>query len=183
MSFQAYLDTVKTQTGKTPEDFRLLAAQKGLQKHGELVDWLKSEYSLGHGHANAIAQTIEHYGETRVSSADAIAAHFSGSKSHWREACQALIAQISQFGPDVNIAPGKTYINLQRGAKKFGILQVSAADHIDIGIKLKSLAPAARLEASGTWNPMVSHRVRISDQQQIDAQLLDWLKQAYQAAA
>jgi len=183
MSFQAYLDTVKTQTGKTPEDFRLLAAQKGIQKHGELIDWLKSEYGLGHGHANAIAHTIEHYGEAKVSSADAIAAHFSGGKSHWREACQTLIAQISQFGPDVTIAPGSTYINLQRGAKKFGILQVSSAERIDLGIKLKNLGPDARLEASGTWNPMVTHRVRISDPRQIDAQLLGWLKQAYEAAA
>jgi hypothetical protein len=183
MSFQAYLDTVKTQTGKSPEDFRLLAAQKGIQKHGELVDWLKSEYSLGHGHANAIAHTIEHYGETKISEEDAIAAHFTGGKSRWREAGEALIAQLSRFGPDVNIAPGKTYINLQRGAKKFGILQVSAAERIDIGIKLKSLTPDARLEAAGAWNSMVTQRVRISDPQQIDAQLLDWLKQAYEAAA
>ena len=30
MSFQAYIDTIKAQTGKTPEDFKVLAQQKGL---------------------------------------------------------------------------------------------------------------------------------------------------------
>ncbi|HEY8941491.1 MAG TPA: DUF4287 domain-containing protein [Cellvibrio sp.] len=33
--------------------FTLLAAQKNL-KHMEMVNWLKSEHGLGHGHANAL---------------------------------------------------------------------------------------------------------------------------------
>jgi hypothetical protein len=45
MSFQAYLDTIKAKTGKTPDDFGALAARKGLLgpdvKAGEVVAWLK----------------------------------------------------------------------------------------------------------------------------------------------
>lgn len=33
--------------------FTLLEGQAGM-KHMELVDWLKSEHGLGHGHANAL---------------------------------------------------------------------------------------------------------------------------------
>lgn len=63
MSFQAYLDNIKAKTGKTPEDFRKLAEKKGfLQKGelkngvkaGEIVEWLKKDFTLGHGHAMAI---------------------------------------------------------------------------------------------------------------------------------
>ena len=58
MSFQAYLDNIKTKTGKTPEDFRKLAAKAGVykadMKAGELVAWLKKEFELGHGHSMAI---------------------------------------------------------------------------------------------------------------------------------
>ncbi len=63
MSFQAYLDNIKTQTGKSPEDFKKLGEQKGfLQKGllnpkikaGEIVSWLKEDFDLGHGHAMAI---------------------------------------------------------------------------------------------------------------------------------
>ena len=32
MSFQAYIDNIKTKTGKTPEDFRKIAESKGLLK-------------------------------------------------------------------------------------------------------------------------------------------------------
>ena len=58
MSFQAYLDNIKTKTGKTPEDFKKLAEEKGLLKPGvkaiEIVKWLKKDFDLGHGHAMAI---------------------------------------------------------------------------------------------------------------------------------
>lgn len=61
MSFQAYLTNIREKTGKGPADFRRLADQKGYTKKGvlqvkagEIVQWLKDEYALGHGHAMAI---------------------------------------------------------------------------------------------------------------------------------
>ena len=63
MSFQAYLNTIKSKTGKSPDDFRKMAEEKGFSqggllksgiKAGEIVDWLKQEFDLGHGHAMAI---------------------------------------------------------------------------------------------------------------------------------
>ena len=58
MSFQAYLDSIKGKTGKTPDDFRALAKKAGILrpdlKASELVAWLKKEFDLGHGHSMAI---------------------------------------------------------------------------------------------------------------------------------
>jgi Domain of unknown function (DUF4287) len=63
MSFQAYIDNIKTKTGKTPEDFKKLAGKKGFLlkgelkngvKAGQIVSWLKKDFDLGHGHAMAI---------------------------------------------------------------------------------------------------------------------------------
>ena len=63
MSFQAYLDNIKTKTGKGPEDFKKLADKKGFTKNGKLADgvkagaivqWLKQDFELGHGHSMAI---------------------------------------------------------------------------------------------------------------------------------
>ncbi|QHS55821.1 DUF4287 domain-containing protein [Mucilaginibacter sp. 14171R-50] len=61
MSFQAYLNTIKQKTGKGPADFRAMAEEKGFTKNGELAakagditNWLKADFELGHGHAMAI---------------------------------------------------------------------------------------------------------------------------------
>ena len=63
MSFQAYLTNIQTKTGKRPADFRALAEKKGFTRKGQLaagvkagviVQWLKDDFRLGHGHAMAI---------------------------------------------------------------------------------------------------------------------------------
>jgi Domain of unknown function (DUF4287) len=54
LTYKAYIDNIQSKTGKSPEDFRRMAEQKGLVKHGELLAWLKNDCGLGHGHANAI---------------------------------------------------------------------------------------------------------------------------------
>lgn len=68
MSFQAYLTNIETKTGKSPDDFRALAAKKGFTQGGKLapgvkagaiVAWLKEDFKLGHGHAMAIVALLK----------------------------------------------------------------------------------------------------------------------------
>ena len=68
MSFQAYLDNIEAKTGKSPADFRAMAAAKGFAneaglapgiKAGMIVDWLKADFGLGHGHAMAIVALLK----------------------------------------------------------------------------------------------------------------------------
>lgn len=58
MSYQAYLDNIQAKTGLTPQDFLAAAKEKGMVgpdvKVMAIVDWLKNDYGLGHGHAMAI---------------------------------------------------------------------------------------------------------------------------------
>lgn len=63
MSFQAYLKTIKEKTGLGPLDFKKIADEKGFSENGqlktnikatEIVNWLKQDFELGHGHAMAI---------------------------------------------------------------------------------------------------------------------------------
>ncbi len=65
MTFQAYLDNIKAKTGKTPEDFKKLAKEKGLLRPGvkatEVINWLKEDFGLGLGHARAIWDTLRPY--------------------------------------------------------------------------------------------------------------------------
>lgn len=63
MSFQAYLDNIEEQTGKTPREFVALAHDRGFDdpatKAGAIVDWLKADYGLGRGHAMALVHVIK----------------------------------------------------------------------------------------------------------------------------
>ena len=61
MSFQAYIDNIEKKTGKNLDAFKSIAAEKGFLVDGnltvkatEIVNWLKADFELGHGHAMAI---------------------------------------------------------------------------------------------------------------------------------
>jgi Domain of unknown function (DUF4287)/Domain of unknown function (DUF5655) len=178
---QAYLDNIKAKTGKTQADFKALASAKGLVKHSEIIMWLKTDFGLGHGHANAIAAVLKNPDFGMQSSSDKLEKVFMGSKAIWKSAFETLFEKIKVFAPDVELAPTDTYISLLKNKKKFGIVQPSSKDCLDIGIKLKTLTETPRLELAGTWNAMVTHRVKIGHENELDSELLGWLEQAYQA--
>ncbi|MDE1855647.1 MAG: DUF4287 domain-containing protein [Candidatus Micrarchaeota archaeon] len=54
MTYKAYIDNIRAETGKGPEYYKATAKKKGLAKYAELLAWLKKDEKLGHGHANAI---------------------------------------------------------------------------------------------------------------------------------
>ncbi len=63
MSFQAYIDNIQKKTGKSGEELVALASKKGYldptTKAMEIVNWLKEDFDLGHGHAMAIVLLIK----------------------------------------------------------------------------------------------------------------------------
>ena len=91
------------------------------------------------------------------------------------------MAAVESFGDDVELAPRKAYVSLRR-RKQFGLVQPSTKTRVDLGIQLVGVDPKGRLEASGSFNSMVSHRVRISAAAEVDDELVSWLRQAYDAA-
>jgi hypothetical protein len=58
MSLQGYITNIKAKTGKSPEDFKKIAKEKGLLEPGikamQIVAWLKEDFGLGHGHAMCV---------------------------------------------------------------------------------------------------------------------------------
>lgn len=167
-------------TGKSLGEWAALARATGIGKHGALVTMLKSEHGIGHGYANLIATEA-------LKAADApegdglVSAQYAGAKSALRPIYDALIAAIGKFGDDVELAPKKAYVSLRRH-KQFALIQPSTPTRVDVGLNLKGIAPTERLEASGTFNTMVSHRVRLGTLVEVDAELLGWLRSAYDAS-
>jgi hypothetical protein len=178
MTFQAYLDNIYAKTGKTAGDFKALAEQRGLTRHGDITAWLKEDFGLGLGHARAIADVILREDEWSPGGDEQVARHFAAGKAHWRTTYDAIMSHVSDFGSDVAVSPASSYISLVREGRKFAIVKVTSK-RMDIGIKLKGFPAEGRFEDAGSWNTMVTHRVRIDDPQQVDAEVIDRLRDAY----
>lgn len=179
----AMVANLKEKTGKTLEQWISLAKKSGAEKHGGVVKHLKSEHGLTHGYANLVALKFlkSDAGSQADDGADLVAAQYDGAKADLKPIYDKIIKAVSGFGSDVEIAPKKAYVSLRR-KKQFALVQPSTKTRVDLGVNLKDAAPAGRLEASGSFNAMVSHRVRLEKAGDVDKDVVAWLKQAYQQA-
>jgi hypothetical protein len=172
---------LKEKTGKSLDEWVKIARTSKLAKHGEIVKYLKTEHGIGHGYANLVAHQTLQADEPPASDEGLVDAQYAGPKSALRPIYDDLIAAVRKFGSDVEVSPKKTYVSLRR-SKQFALIQPSTATRVDVGINLKGTPAKNRLEASGSFNAMVSHRVRVEAESDIDKELIGWLKQAYELA-
>jgi Domain of unknown function (DUF5655)/Domain of unknown function (DUF4287)/Putative peptidoglycan binding domain len=169
-------------TGKSIEEWLAIVRASKLSKHKEFMKLLKEDHGLTHGFANMIAlQALQSDSHTAGDAGALVEAQYAGAKAGLRPLYDKLLATIQGFGNDVDVSPKKAYVSLRRG-KQFAIIQPSTGTRLDVGINLKGTEPTKRLEASGSFNAMVSHRVRLSSPADIDKELLGWLKMAYEAS-
>lgn len=188
------MKNLEAKTGKSLTDWMAIARSCGREKHGEIVTFLKSEHGIGHGYANAIVHAMKDHpsmasatgkptpmAKSTVGGASAVDALFAGKKADLRPIYDKLKKAIIGFGNDVDLAPKQAYVSIRR-AKQFACLHPSTATRFDVGIQLKGVEPSGRLESAGSWNAMVSHRVRVETVQEVDDELIGWLRLAYDRA-
>lgn len=180
-ALQTYYANILKTTGKSVEQWVEIVRQRGAAKHGEIVSWLKTEGQMGHGYANLIAHTaLQSAAVTAAADRDLVAEMFKG-KEDLRPIFDDLLAEIRKFGSDVEVSPKKTYLSLRR-KKQFALLQPSTRVRLDVGLNLKNFEPTGKLEPSGSFNAMCSHRVRVESAADLTADLVGWLRAAYAAA-
>lgn len=176
---QSQWRNLEQSSGKSQAHWLELANSKGFAKHSELVNWLKSEFGIGHGNANLIAHRAKQAATGGEPAADdLLAAQYNGAKAALKPLYDTLITYIRSLGNDIELSPKKTYVSLRRN-KQFALLQPSTASRLDLGLNLKGVEPEGKLEASGSFNAMCSHRIRISTAADIDDSVKHWLAEAY----
>ena len=177
---QSMLRNLEERTGKGIEHWFGLVKSSGLEKHGAIVKMLKTDHAMTHGYANMVAHRALSSMAGDAGEVDLVAAQYA-RKENLRPIFDRIAEAIQGFGDELELSPKKAYVSLRR-AKQFGLVQPSTKTRVDVGIQLKGFEATDRLEASGSFNAMVSHRVRISEAAEVDDELVGWLRQAYDAA-
>lgn len=171
---------LKPNTGKDLAAWLKVLKAAKLEKHGALVKYLKTEHGVTHGYANTVTFMFLNP-EGSAGGTDLVDAMYSGKKAGLRPIYAALVKLVEGLGSEAELSPKKTYVSLRR-SKQFGLIQASTQTRVDLGLNLKGTAVTDRLEASGSFNQMVSHRVRLSTPEEVDGELRAWLKAAFDLA-
>ncbi len=176
---EAMIANMQEKTGKTLPQWLAIAKKTKLDKHGQIVKHLKTEHGMTHGYANLVAHKLLK-SDAGSAESDLVAAQYSGPKAALKPIYDAIIKAASACG-DVEVSPKKAYVSLRR-SKQFAIVQPSTRTRVDLGLNLKGETPTDRLEASGSFNSMVSHRVRLEKPGDVDKAVKAWIKKAWQSA-
>jgi hypothetical protein len=176
-ALQTMIDNMPEKTGKSLSEWKKVLKKKSFSKHSEAVNFLKKEHNVTHGFANTIVALSK---EENKSSTDLVKNQYVG-KENLLPIYERLLAVVKEFGKDVAITPKKTSVSIIR-KKQFALIKPATKTRIDLGLKFKDKPTTDRLENSGPFGTMCTHRVKLSETNQVDSELKKWLKEAYENA-
>jgi len=176
-ALQTMINNMPEKTGKSLEQWKVLLKTQAFEKHMQAVKFLKTEHGVTHGFANTIVSLSK---EENTTDSDLVENQYKG-KENLIPIYQELIAFVKTLGKDVTSTPKKTAISIIRN-KQFALIKPATKTRIDLGLKLKDKPITARLENSGPFGAMCTHRVQLTKIEEVDGQLKEWLKEAYNKA-
>jgi len=175
---QAMIDNLYKNTGKTLKHWVDTVKNENITKHSEIIQFLKDKHNFTYGFANLVAHKSKGSDAGSVSNKDELIRKQYIGKEHFNPLYDKLISEIQSFGNDVEISPKNSYVSLRR-KKQFAILQPATKTRFEIGINLKGHEAKGKLEEVRTSNAMCSHKINIKSIAEIDQEVIDWLKLAY----
>jgi hypothetical protein len=168
--------TLPEKTGRSLEDWHALLLAKGPEGYRQRVEWLKREHGLGHSTAEMITNSVDYFAHSPDELRDA---QYAGAKAALRPIYDRVAEAVQALGRDAQLDPRKTFVSLRR-AQQFGLVQATTRSRVDLGLKLRGVEPSGRLQAApGFGSGNITHRVGLSVADEVDDEVVGWLRQAY----
>jgi hypothetical protein len=182
-AIQTQIDNVQKKTGKSFAELAAIVRNSGLTKHGEIRAMLQQKLGLGYGDANALVHAVLQSDGTRAAqgkSLDAVLDEiYSGAKAGFRPLHDKLMKEIEKFG-EFEVAPKKGYVSLRR-KKQFVTIGPKTGARFEVGLNAKSLEKNERLLEQPKGS-MCNYVIHLTEAKDVDAELIAWLKTAYEDA-
>ena len=188
-ALETQLANIQKRTGKSVDQLVAIVKTSGLAKHGEMVAMLKDKLGMGHGDANTIVHMANKSAQVFADAPSATGASgtdaeldriYTGPKAALRPIHEKVMASVSAFGP-FEIAPKKAYLSLRR-AKQFAMVGPATNTRVEVGLNMKGVKPTTRLEQLPAGG-MCQYRVKLTSPAEVDAELVAWIRAAYDASA
>ncbi len=174
-ALKTMIDNMPEKTGKSLAEWKTILRAMSFSKHSEGVRYLKTEYHVTHGFANTIVSLSK---EENTDTEDLVKSQYEG-KAHLIPIYDALLEFVLSLGPDVKVTPKKGSVSIIR-KWQFVLIKPATKTRIDLGLKLKDTPTSERLENSGPFGTMCTHRVKLSDVSEVDTELKAWIAEAYE---
>ena len=177
---QTQLANIQSKTGKTLDQLYGLIRESGLAKHSDIMDMLKTSLGLGHGDANALGLAYKKTWEApQPANNDVLDDIYVGPKAGLRAIHERLLTEIAGLGA-FEISPKKGYVSLRR-KKQFAMVGPGTKQRLEVGLNMKGAQASDRLQEMPAGG-MCQFKVFLSSVDEVDGELMEWVRQAYDSA-
>jgi hypothetical protein len=176
-ALQTMIENMPEKTGKKLEEWVQLLDKENFEKHSIAVRFLKTEHGVTHGFANTIVTLSK---EQTNPPEDLVSNQYSGKES-LKPIYEMLLCAIKKFGEDIVITPKKGSVSFIR-KNQFALIKPATKTRIDLGLKLKGVEVQGRLEGSGPFGTMCTHRIQLKNISDVDSVVVEWLSKAYETS-
>jgi len=165
-------------TGKSLEHWIDVVKQTGIEKHKEIINHLKSEHAFTYGYANFVALKAKK-SDAGSQDADELLVNQYNGREGLKPIYEKLIAEIDKFGNDITKTTKKDSVSVIR-KRQFALIKPATKIRIDLGLKIKDKPIEGRLEKSGPFGTMCTHRIQLTSVSDVDIEVIRWLREAYE---
>ncbi|MHA7842871.1 MAG: DUF5655 domain-containing protein [Winogradskyella sp.] len=176
-ALQTMINNMPEKTGKSLQEWKKILKDKAFAKHSEGVNFLKKEHGVTHGFANTIVTLSK---EDNNSDEDLVSNQYKGKES-LLPIYEKLLPIVKGFGNHVTITPKKGSVSVIR-KRQFALIKPATKTRIDLGLKLPKKPIGDRLGDSGPFGTMCTHRVQLTSVDDVDSELISWMREAYDLA-
>lgn len=184
---QDWVAGLKAKTGRTLEEWLRFVKKEGPKSEKDRRDWLKNEHGLGTNSAWWLAERAEGKGtedsdpKLYLKAAEKyVETMYAGGKGGLRLIHEEIIRLARKLGKDVRVCPCQTIVPLYRN-HVFAQIKPSTKTRIDLGFALGDMKAKGRLIDTGGFakKDRITHRIAIASVNELDAEVVKWLKTAY----
>lgn len=188
---QKWLRELPEKTGRPLEEWIALTNKAGLSTENERREWLKKEHGFGTNNAAWIAGRVEGKNMEEDSpeaylktASEWVEAQYTGPRAAIRPLYEELLRLGFSLGKDVKACPCKTMVPLYRH-HVFAQIKPSTNTRIDLGLALGNLKTPKRLIDTGGYKKKdrITRRIEIKSKDDIDDEVKQWLRKAYEMDA
>ncbi len=187
---QRWTAALPEKTGHSLDEWAdLVKAEKLPDRKARLV-WLK-ERGVGGNMAGMIADyafdKLTWDGEPALylkQAAVYVETMFQKGKEWQRLIFEAIAAEVRKFGKDVKICPCKTMVPFYRN-REFAHVKPATQRRLELGLALPGVPFKGRLQRNPRANDKDRHHhsVELTETKEVNAELVKWLRMAYEADA
>lgn len=168
---------LERRTGEGVDAWKERIQQRGFSDEQALRSWLEKQDVTGYAQSLLVMETFG-YPEFLMASADELIDGQYSDRPHLRPVLDAILTRLPEVG-ESTIQARKGYVSLVTARRTFAVVQPTTRKRVDLGLRLEDEPEGRLVPAKGIGNGDMPRRIPLASPDEVDDEVIDWLKRAY----